>query len=163
MGQGGGRCLRGLKPALILEVRLCGNRGKACRRQGSCQYPATHLPGKQSFCCPLCLVGSARAPGVGTETRAYQLHSELCLEKEGSRHTCNNLVWKGNHKIVSEQSRSPSIIFISSPVFKKTSNVYVYICVCLYVFKTMHRKCLKGYIPKYFQGLSIGSGTGYGA
>ena len=57
--------------------------------------PPVH-PSELPSCWPLCLVVSARAilvtTGVGTETRAYQLHPELRLEKEGNRHPCSTLV-----------------------------------------------------------------------
>lgn len=66
--------------------------GKACYRlrEGSHQYP---------FCCLLFLVVSARTISVitivETETRSYQLHPELYLEKEGI--SSRTLARKGRH------------------------------------------------------------------
>ena len=68
----------------------------------------------QLSCWPLCLVVSARVfwwpQGLGPRIGHISC-TVSCIWRMGSRHPCSTLVWKGSHKIVSEESKLPSIIF----------------------------------------------------
>ena len=68
----------------------------------------------QISCWPLCLVVSARVfwwpQGLGPRIGHISC-TVSCIWRMGSRHPCSTLVWKGSHKIVSEEGKLPSIIF----------------------------------------------------